>query len=98
FALEEGQISEPIETPEAVFLVKCGKKTPARPASFVECQTQIINRLMDEQFDELQRRYIAELEARAMIRRRNEFMLAVLSAAPRPAQFETASIREPAGG
>lgn len=95
FTLEEGQISEPIETPEAVFLVKCGKKTPAHQASFEESQSQIIDKLMDERSDELQRQYIMDLEKKASISRRAEFMLAVLNAAPRPAQYENSSARRP---
>lgn len=96
FTLEEGQVSEPIETVDAVFLVKCGRKTPARQASFEESQVQIINKLMDEHSDELQRKYITDLEKRAVIRRRTDFVLAVLSAAPRPPQYETASAQPPA--
>ena len=74
-----------------MFLVKCGKKTAAHRGSFEESQTQIGAKLMEEQIEELQRRYIASLEAKSVIRRRNEFMLAVLSAAPRPPQYQATS-------
>lgn len=90
FTLEEGQMSDPVDTPEAVFLIKCGKRQPAHQARFEESQSQIMNRLMDEQFNSLQRRYILELEAKATVRKRQEFTLAVLSAAPRPPQYDTA--------
>jgi len=95
FSLEEGRVSDPIETPDAIFLVKCVKKAAAHQATFEESQIRIKNKLMDDQFDELQRKYITDLQSRSVIRRRNEFMLAVLSAAPRPPQYETAA-RPPA--
>jgi hypothetical protein len=93
FKLEAGGMSDPIETADAVFLVKCGKKTPGHQGSFEESQAQIRNKLMDEQFEDLQRSYIARLEAKSVIRRRNEFLIAVLSAAPRPAEYEKTAAR-----
>jgi hypothetical protein len=90
FTLEEGQVSAPVETPEAVFLVKCGKKTPAHQGSFEESQTQIRSKIMEEKFQEMQKKYIQEMEAKAVIGKREEFMLAVLSAAPRPPQYANA--------
>lgn len=91
FTLDPGQLSDPVETPEAVFLVRCGKKTPAIQGSFEESQTQIRAKLLEEQFQDLQRKYIATMEAKSVIGQRDEFMLAVLSAAPRPPQYEAAA-------
>ncbi|MEP0843246.1 MAG: peptidyl-prolyl cis-trans isomerase [Phycisphaerae bacterium] len=88
FTLEEGELSEPIDAGESIFLVRCGKKTPARRAGFEQSQEQIIRRLMDDQFSEMQRKYLTSLEAKATIQRRHEFMVAVFAAAPRPARFE----------
>lgn len=89
FALEEGQVSQPIETPEAAMLIKCGRKTPEHQGTFEECQNQIRAQLMKDQFQELQRNYILAMEAKSVIGQRDEFMLAVLSAAPRPPQYAT---------
>ncbi|GMU23616.1 MAG: hypothetical protein AMXMBFR13_36940 [Phycisphaerae bacterium] len=90
FTLEEGQTSEIIDTPEALFIVRAGRKTPAQRTSFEESQKQIIEKLLGEQFNELQFQYVRELESKATIRRRSEFTYAVLSAAPRPARYAEA--------
>jgi len=87
FTLQPHQISDIIETDEALFIVKCGRQTPARRLTFEEAQEQIINRFADEDFERRRNAYVQELMTRATIRRRQAFFQAVLAAAPRPAAF-----------
>lgn len=93
FTLAEGELSQPIETEPSILLVKCGRKTPARKAGFEECQEQLVRDIKDREFDELQRKYLMALEAKATVHRRHEFMLAVFAASPRPPGYESASSR-----
>jgi hypothetical protein len=84
FTLAENQTSDVVETEDAAFIVHCGKRTPARQASFEEAQTKIIERMKEEQFNRLTQEYIQGLIAKATIRPVNEFNEAVMAAAPRP--------------
>ena len=83
FSLEPGRHSEIVETDDALFVVKCGQRTPASTLSFEEAQQQILQRIAEEEFDRRRDAYIAQLVARAMIRRRDEFHRSVLSAVGR---------------
>lgn len=84
FTLNENEISEVIQMPDAVFLVKCGKRTPARQTSFEEAQEKIMDRMRDEQFSQLSQEHVAELLRKATVYPVQEFTLAVTMAAPRP--------------
>lgn len=84
FTLSEQQISDVIEADEFVFLVKCGKRTPAQRVSFEEAQPKIIERIKDEQFSKLSQEHVESLLDKATVRPLPEFTEAVLAAAPRP--------------
>jgi hypothetical protein len=84
FTLREGQISEIGETPESLFIVKCGQRTYDRRPSFQELQPDLVDRLKNEQFNELSVDYIKELRSEATISDVREFLIAVIAACPRP--------------
>jgi len=84
FTLKPGQISDIVETDQALFIVKCGKYTPAHQASFEEAQKQIMDRLLEEQFNRHRSQYLQELLAKATIDKRVEFFQAIFAALPRP--------------
>lgn len=83
FTLEPGT-SKVIETEEAVFLVKAGKRTPAHQATFEEAQKKIIDQMVDAQFNEHRSEYIRTLINNATINKRPEFTQALLAVVPRP--------------
>lgn len=87
FTLQTGQVSDIIETTDALLLVKCGQATPARKITFQEAQQTIMEKLIEEEFNQRQNSYVQELLGKATIRKRPEFFQAVLAAAPRPAAF-----------
>ncbi len=92
FALDQGRISDVIETDESVFIVKCGRRTPRRRLSFEQAQARIIARVKDQQYNRMSNRYIARLIQRATIdnRQRQEFFFAAVAAAPRPGRPDLA--------
>jgi hypothetical protein len=83
FTLEPGQFKV-IETDQAVFLVRAGKRTPASQASFEEAQKKIIDQIVDEQFNQHRSEYIRTLLTNATINKRPEFTQALLAVVPRP--------------
>ncbi|HOJ74806.1 MAG TPA: peptidylprolyl isomerase [Phycisphaerae bacterium] len=85
FTLPENGTSDVIETEEAVFLVRCGKRTPRQQISFEDAQPKIIERVKDEQFNKLSQEHIDSLVKKATVRPVAEFVEAVVAAAPRPA-------------
>ncbi|MBI4580358.1 MAG: peptidyl-prolyl cis-trans isomerase [Planctomycetes bacterium] len=84
FTLSENQTSDVIETDDAAFIVRCGKRTPPQQVSFEEAQNRIIERLKDEQFNQLSQEHVGELLAKATVHPVAEFAEAVAAAAPRP--------------
>ena len=84
FTLDENQTSDIIETPEAWFIVHCGKRTPAVQLSFEDVQSKIVESIRNEQFERLSRQHVSELLSKASIRPVDAFTLAVMAAAPRP--------------
>ena len=96
FTLNAGQISDLLETDESMFLVKCGESQPRHCLSFEAAQKQIINKLMDDDFDRLSAEYIGQLIDRADVSKENElrFFQAMVDASLRM----TAPVSEPAGG
>jgi parvulin-like peptidyl-prolyl isomerase len=92
FTLDEGQLSDVIETEDAVMLVQCGRKTPAERLSFEEAQTRIIERIKDEQYQRLTGEYVSRLLREATIDQQQgqEFLMAVAAAAPLPELKEVA--------
>ena len=87
FTLKPQEMKE-VETPEAFFLVRCGKKTPAQQTSFEEAQKVMMDKVVDEQFSRLRGDYIRDLMKNATITKRNEFTQALLAVVPRPAHPE----------
>lgn len=85
FTLKPGQMAE-VETDDAAFLVRCGKRTPAHQASFEEAQTRIMSKLIDEQFNRYRSEYIRDLMAKSIITKRPEFAQAVLAVVPKPSR------------
>ncbi len=85
FSLSENGTSDVIDTPESVFIVRCGRRTPAHRVSFEEAQSKIMERLKEEQFSRFTQEHIQELITKATIEPLTAFMEAVMAAAPRPA-------------
>lgn len=85
FTLAENGTSDVVETQDALFIVRCGKRTPARQISFEEAQPGIIERIKDEQFSKLSQEHVESLLNKATVRPMLEFTEAVVWAAPRPA-------------
>ncbi len=83
FTLPPGGTSDIIETAEALFIVRCGRRTPARRQTFEEAQEAIIERLKDEQYAQLTSDYIRSLRRAAVVDKLPEFARAVALAAPR---------------
>jgi parvulin-like peptidyl-prolyl isomerase len=84
FTLKPGQVSDIVDTDESLFLVKCGKRTPAHQTSFEESQRKVVDRMLEEQFVRQRTDYIRNLLESATIRKDREFLAAVLAAVPKP--------------
>ncbi len=97
FTLRPDQVSGIVETDESLFIVKCGRRTPHNQLTFEQAQAQLVEKLMEEQFNRLRNKYVTDLLRAATIRKDREFLQAVLAAAPRPARSERAE-RSAAGG
>jgi parvulin-like peptidyl-prolyl isomerase len=91
FTLQANQVSDIVDTDEALFIVKCGSKTPSQQLSFEEAQRKIMDEVVEEQFAKLRNNYIRELMSKATVRQRAEFLQAVLAAVPRPPAYEPAA-------
>ncbi len=86
FALDEGQISEIIETEDSSFIIRCTRKKPETRLTFEEAQARIIQKVREQEYGRLTSRYIGELLSKASIdeRQRQAFFIAAVLAAPRP--------------
>jgi hypothetical protein len=84
FKLSENQTSDVIQTTDAVFIVRCGKRTPARQISFEDAQTKLVENIRDDQFSQLSQEHVSELLSKATVYPVQEFTMAVMAAAPRP--------------
>jgi len=67
FQMQEGQISEPIETETGWFIVKCGRIEGGTSEPFVEVQDRIRRKLTDERFNRLAADYVLRLAEKATI-------------------------------
>ncbi len=67
FALEEGEVSDPVVAADGVYLVKAKKVAPAETIPFEEAQKTIDKTLRDEQYDQLTDQYFRKLYERANI-------------------------------
>ncbi len=97
FSLQEGQVSEVIDRPEWLFLVKCGARSPHRRLGFEQAQAGIIERVKQEQFERLTTEYMLNLRGKATVDHLAEFVQACEAAAPRPAPRRAAD-PQPAEG
>lgn len=84
FTLSSGQTSGIVENSHGLFIVKCGKSTPAYKAPFEEAQPAIIQKLSDEDLYRRQNSYVQQLRSKAAVDKYSEFVQAVLAACPRP--------------
>lgn len=86
FALEQGQVSGIIETDEASFIIKCGRKVPQTTLPFEEAQVQIVDRIRDEEYARITSAFIGDLLTKAAIDQQQQqaFFVAAVMAAPRP--------------
>jgi len=98
FTLPAGGTSGIVETAEALFIVRCGNRTPARRQTFEEAQETIVERLKDEQYAQLTSDYIRRLRRSAVVDKLPEFTRAVAIAAPRHVPRPAAAGPAPAGG
>lgn len=90
FTLQQGQLSDIIDTDDAVFIVKSGKLTPATTLDFQQAQEQIIDKLAEQEFNRHREAYVQQLLQKATISQRQGFFEAVLAAVPRPAAIDPA--------
>jgi parvulin-like peptidyl-prolyl isomerase len=95
FSLKSGQISEIVETDASCFVVKCGRRTPEKTLSFEQAQEQILQDLAEQEFNRRRDAYVRELVEQAAIRPRNQFVLAVMAAAPEPVPRVGHTTRKP---
>lgn len=65
FDFEEGQVSEPIETQQGWYVVRCNKITPARNPAFTDVQDEIREILTEEKFQRLAMDYMNKLASQA---------------------------------
>jgi len=74
FEFQEGQVSEPIETPTGWYIVKCGRIAPASQRPFVEVQEEIRRDLAERRFAKLSVDYIMRLAEKATISSLDSFV------------------------
>jgi peptidyl-prolyl cis-trans isomerase C len=74
FELEEGQVSDIIETEEGYYLVKAYDVEPGKVVSFEEAQSQIRRDLQDEQLAELRGEHMRKLYENATVSRPDKFI------------------------
>ena len=67
FAMDEGQVSLPIETETGFFIVKAKKVQPGKAARFEDAQKEIAGLLRQEQYVQLTEEYFKKLLARSTI-------------------------------
>ena len=74
FTLDEGHVSDIIETDTGYYIVKVYKVHGGRVVSFEDAQELIERKLRREQFAKLERKYFEELLAGAHIKKSDEFL------------------------
>ena len=74
FSLEEGQVSDVIETPDGYYIVKARRIQPGRSVSFEEAQEQIEMKLRQEQLRTLEQDYFQRLRERSHVRQSDKFL------------------------
>ena len=78
FELGENQASEPVETENGWYIVRCGKITPGTQASFTDVQDEIRQRLTEQKFERLSTRYMVELAGNATVSSMESFVRAAI--------------------
>lgn len=86
YRLEEGEVSDIVESEEACFIVCCADIEDVEVQSFADIQPELVERYKNRQFDALARTLVRELYQNARIRPENpaRFLRAVVEAAPQP--------------
>lgn len=74
FTYQEGQVSEPLETPRGWYIVKCGRIQPARRTPFTEAQEEIRRTLEDRKFNQALSDYVYRLAEKAAISSTDAFV------------------------
>ncbi len=74
FALQEGQVSEIIQTDTGYYIVKARRIRPGRTISFEDAQDQIMEEVRKEHFERLAQGYLQRLYQGAQIRQSDEFL------------------------
>ncbi len=78
FGYQEGQVSEPIETPRGWYIVKCGRIQPARRTLFAEAQEEIRRTLEERKFNQALADYVHRLAEKASISSTDAFVREVV--------------------
>jgi hypothetical protein len=78
FDYQEGQVSEPIETPRGWYIVKCGRIQPARRTPFTEAQEEIRRILEERKFNQALADYVNRLAEKASISPTDAFVREVV--------------------
>lgn len=89
YTLEEGQISDAIETPAGFYLVRCDEVDPGFEPTFESVQAELKQQQFEAQYSQLIVDHVNELRASAEIeppdaRGARLFLAAVMQTAPRP--------------
>ncbi|RME36424.1 MAG: hypothetical protein D6788_11635 [Planctomycetota bacterium] len=84
YALKEGEISDPIETPRHIFIVRCDEIDPGFEPDFLSVQPRLKQQWQQAQYQRLVQKTVEELHAQARIRPADlsVFIRAVVEAAP----------------
>ena len=78
FELEEGQWSEPVETPTGYCIVRCGRIQPAAERSFLEVQDELRRELTERKYTRAATEYILRLAENATVSAIEPFVAAAV--------------------
>jgi hypothetical protein len=81
FAFQPGQVSEPIETVNGWYIVRCGKITPKAVQSFLDVQDELREAAFRERFNKLAAEYMVKLARNATISSLDDFVAAAVKRA-----------------
>ena len=68
FALEEGGVSEPIVTPQGVFILRAAKRIAAQPPALDEIRDELEQQLMMEKTEEARAQWLNQARRRASVK------------------------------
>ncbi len=94
FSLAEGQVSEPVEADEGLFLVKCTRIEPQRRVPFADAQAEMREKVAERKRNEALGKHLQKLVEQATVDRTEviQFLTAVEQAAP-PHKSRTAQAK-----